>query len=129
MQTGYCFNEIYDLSPKGGRFSEWNGQTIPVRACVMHPLREVAPPSNGIECVAGRSHWFFFSLSLTLSEQVLVNPVVGTTHKQEQRILIDGGRWSRRGQATTSYLAPAAPVIVSEHVLVNPVVGAAHKQE
>ena len=78
-------------------------------------------------CVA--SHWFFFSLSLTtLSEQVLVNPVVGTTHKQEQRILIDSGSWSRRGQATTSYLAPAAPAVAIAQVLVNPVVGAAHKQ-
>ena len=51
LQSGYCFNEIYDLSLTGGRFSEWNGQTIPVRACVMHPLREVAPPGNGIEGV------------------------------------------------------------------------------
>ena len=51
MQSSYCFNEIYDLSLTGGRFSEWNGQTIPVRACVMHPLREVTPPGNGIECV------------------------------------------------------------------------------
>jgi len=32
-----------------GRFSVWNGQTIPVRVCVMHPLHEVAPLGNGIE--------------------------------------------------------------------------------